>query len=188
MYQPRRPGLTPLTLCALAFATSAWLTIQAVNPAYQRAVLAGISRSERAAEVHDFTVAAVLVAIAVVVASGCIGIWTVAAARYRLRRSSCRLIATGSNQRTVHVRPPNPATVAAWILLIVGASSAGAWWIPMQLERSSRNSLEAIGALHLAALGATTWLAVFLLCAIGLTMWAAREGRHRLRRDAAALD
>ena len=102
----------------LALAASAWLTIQVLIPAYQRAGLAGISRSERAVEVHALTVAAALVAITLVVAACCFGVWVVATARYRLRRSSCRLVASQSTPVTVYVRPPNPATAATWILLL----------------------------------------------------------------------
>ena len=75
VYQPRRPRLTPLAVGVLALAASAWLTIQVLIPAYQGAGQAGISRSERAVEVHDLTVAAALVAIALVVAVSCIGVW-----------------------------------------------------------------------------------------------------------------
>ena len=184
VYQPRRPRLTPLAVGVLALAASAWLTIQVLIPAYQGAGQAGISRAERAVEVHDLTVAAALVAIALVVAVSCFGVWAVATARYRLRRSSCRLVASQSTPVTVYVRPPNPATAATWILLLLAASTAAGWWIPLQLERTGGSPVDASEALHLAGVGGLAWLAVFLLCAIGLTTWAAREARHRLRRTA----
>ena len=185
IYQPRRPRLTPLTVGVMALAASAWLTIQILIPAYQGAGLTGISRSERAIEVHALTVAASLTALAVVLAAVCSGVWVAATARYRLRRSSCRLVASQSTPVTLNVRPPNPATAATWILLLLAASTAGGWWFPMQLERAGGSRVDASEALHLVGVGGLVWLAVFLLCMMGLTTWAAREARHRLRRAAA---
>jgi hypothetical protein len=170
----------------LAFAASAWLSIQFLIPIYRGAGLTGISRSERAIEVHTLTVAASLTALAVVVATGCFGVWAAATARYRLRRSSCRLVASQSTPVTLNVRPPNPATAATWILLLLAASTAAGWWIPLQLERTSGSPLDAREALHLAGVGGLVWLAVILLCMLGLTIWAAREARHRLRQTAVA--
>lgn len=184
VYVPRRPRLAPLAVPVLALAGSAWLTIQVLNPAYQGASLAGISRAERAVDVHDLTIAAALVAITLVVAVSCIGIWAVTTARYRLRRSSCRLVASQSTPVTVYVRPPNPATAATWILLLLTATTAAGWWIPLQLERTGGSPLDTSEALHLAAMGGLTWLAMFLLSAIGLTVWVARESRHQLRCSA----
>ena len=77
VYQPRRPRLAPLAVAVVALAATAWLTIQVLIPAYQGAGLAGISRSERAVEVHDLTIAAALGTITLVVAVSCIGIWAV---------------------------------------------------------------------------------------------------------------
>jgi len=184
VYQPRRPRLTPLAVGVLALAASAWLTFQILIPAYQRAGLAGISRSERAIEVHDLPIAAALAAISLVVAASCVGTWAVIAARYLLRRSSCRLVASHSTPPAACVRPPNPAAAAAWILLLLTASTAAGWWIPMQLGRTSGSPVRAVEALHVAAMGGVAWLVVFLLCAIGLTVWVARESRHQLRRTA----
>lgn len=184
VYQPPRPRLTPLTVGISALAASAWLTIQILIPEFQGAGQAGISRAERAIEVHDLTIAAALVAISLVVAVSCIGIWTVATARYRLRRSSCRLVASHSTPVTVYVRPPNPATAATWILLLVSASTAAGCWIPLQLGNTAGSSSDTVEALRLAAVGGVAWLAVLLMCAIGLTAWAAREARHRLRGQA----
>ena len=181
VYQPQRPRLTPLAAGISALAASAWLTIQILIPAYQGAGQAGISRAERAVEVHDLTIAAALVAITLVVAVSCIGIWTVATARYRLRRSSCRLVASHSTPVTVYVRPPNHATAATWILLLFSASTAAGWWIPLQLGNAAGSSSDAAEGLRLAAVGAVAWLAVLPLCAIGLTVWVARESRHQLR-------
>ena len=101
-----------------------------------------------------------------------------------LRRSSCRLVASPSTPVTVHVRPPNPATAATWILLLLSVSTAAGWWIPLQLERTGGSPLDAIEALHLAGVGGLAWVAAFLLCAIGLTSWTVREARHRLRGQA----
>lgn len=185
VYQPRRPRLTPLTVGVLALATTAWLIIRLLVPVYQRAGQADISRADRAVEVHNLTIAAALVTITLVVAVSCIGIWAVTTARFRLRRSSCRLVASQSTPVTVYVRPPNPATAATWILLLLSASTAAGWWAPLQLGNTARSSSDAVEALHLAAVGAVAWLAVLLLCMLGLTTWAAREARHRLRRAAA---
>ena len=185
VYEPRRPPLTLLAVGALALAASAWLTLQILIPAYQGAGLTGISPSERAIEVHALTVAASLTALAVVVAAVCFGVWATATARCRLRRSSCHLVASQSASVTVNVRPPNPATAATWVLLLLAASTAGGWWIPLQLERTGGGPVEASEALHLVGVGGLVWLAVFLLCMLGLTTWAAREARHRLRRAAA---
>lgn len=184
VYQPPRPRLLPLAVGALALAASAWLTIQVLMPAYQGAGLTGISRSQRAIEVHTLTVAASLTALAVVVAAVCFGVWAAATARYRLRRASCRLVASQSTPATRNVRPPNPATAATWILLLLASSTAGVWWIPLQLERTGGSPVDTSEALHLVGVGGSVWLAVFLLCASGLTTWAAREARHRLRRTA----
>ena len=181
VYQPRRPRLTPLTVGVLALAASVWLTIQVLTPAYRDAGQAGISRAERAVEVHDLTIAAAYVSIALVVAVSCIGIWAASTARYMLRRSSCRLVASPSTPVTVHVRPPNPATAATWILLLLSVSTAAGWWIPLQLQRAGSSPLDASEALHLAGVGGLAWVAAFLLCAIGLTSWTVREARHRLR-------
>ncbi|MBK9738750.1 MAG: hypothetical protein IPO93_04390 [Actinobacteria bacterium] len=82
---------------------------------------------------HALTVRAVLVAITLVLAACCFAIWVIATARYRLRRSSCRLVASPPNPVTVNVVPPNPATAATWILLLLGATAAAGWWIPLQL-------------------------------------------------------
>jgi hypothetical protein len=185
LYRPRRPRLTPVAVGVLALATSAWLTIQVLIPAYQRAGQASISQSERAIEVQALTVATALTALAVVVAAGCFGVWVAATARYRLRRSSCRLVASQSTPVTRYVRPPSPATAASWILLLLAASTAAGWAIPLQLERTGGSPPVASEALHLAGVGGLAWLAVFLLCMLGLTTWAARETRHRLRRAAA---
>ena len=187
VYQPRRPRLPPLTAGVLALATTAWLIIRFLVPAYQGAGQVGISRAERSVEVHDLTIAAALVAIILVVAVSCIGIWMVATARYRLRRSSCRLVASQSTPVAVYVRPPNPATAATWILLLLIASTAAGWWIPLQLENAAGSSTDAVEALRLAAVGTVAWLAVLLLCGSGLATWATRESRHRLRRSASSL-
>jgi len=184
VYQPRRPRLTPLTVGVLAVAASVWLTIQVLIPAYRGAGQGGISRAERAVEVHDLTIAAAYSSFALVVAVSCIGIWAASTARYMLRRSSCRLVASPSTPVTVHVRPPNPATAATWILLLLSVSTAAGWWIPLQLERTGGSPLDAIEALHLAGVGGLAWVAAFLLCAIGLTSWTVREARHRLRGQA----
>jgi hypothetical protein len=181
VFQPRRPRLTPLAVGVSALAATAWLTIRLLIPAYQGAGLADISRSARAVEVHDLPIAAALVAISLVVAASCVGTWAVFAARYLLRRSSCRLVASHSTPPAACVRPPNPAAAAAWILLLLTASTAAGWWILMQLGRTSGSPVRAVEALHLAAMGGVAWLAVFLLCAIGLTVWVARESRHQLR-------
>lgn len=184
VYQPRRPRLTPLAIGAAASVASAWLAIKDLNPAFHLVVLPGISRHDRVDAVHDLTVAAVLVTIALAVATGCLGIWTVSTARYRLRRSACRLAVGRSNPTTVYIRPPNPATAAAWILLLLFASAAAGWWIALQLGATSRSGLDAIEAVHLATIGAFAWLAVFLMCSTALATWAARESRHRLRCNA----
>lgn len=184
VYQPRRPRLAPLAAGVLMLAASAWLTNKVLYPAYVRASLAGISRSDRAVDVHALTVGAVLVAITLVAAACCFGVWVIATARYRLRRSSCRLVASPPNPATVYVRPPNPASAATWILLLQGMTAATYWWISLQLERTSGSTVDAIEALHLAAVGGWAWLAALLLCAIGLTTWASREARHRLRSEA----
>ena len=63
-------------------------------------------------------------------------------------------------------------------------TAAAGWWIPLQLERTGGSPVDASEALHLAAVGGLAWLAVLLLCAIGLTTWASREARHRLRSEA----
>jgi hypothetical protein len=73
VYQPRRPRLTPLAVSVLALATTAWLIIRLLIPAYQGAGQAAVSKAERAVEVHDLTIAAALVAISLVVAVSCIG-------------------------------------------------------------------------------------------------------------------
>lgn len=187
VYQPRRPRLTPLTLGVMALAASAWLTLQGLNPTYQHALLAGIPRRERALEVHDLIVTSGLTTIALAVAVSCFGVWAVATARYLLRRSSCRFVGSQSTAATVNVRPPNPATAATWVLLLLSVSAVAAWWIPVLLEATQGSSSDAVEALRMAAVGATTWLAVFLLCASALTVWAARESRHRLRQSALSL-
>ena len=184
VYQPRRPRLTPLTAGVVALATTAWLIIRLLIPAYQGTGQAAVSKAERAVEVHDLTIAAALVAIILVVAVSCIGIWTVATARYLLRRSSCCLVASQSTPVAVYVRPPNPATAATWILLLVSASTAAGWWIPLQLQRTGGSPLDASEALHRAGMGGLAWVSAFLACAIGLTSWTVREARHRLRGQA----
>lgn len=185
VYQPRRPGLTPLVLGAVALVGCAGLIIQVLVPAYQRAGLTSTSRSERPIAVHDLTMAASLTALTIMVATGCLGAWAVATSRYLLRRTAFRRAAGRSAQVTVYVRPPNPATAATWILLLVTSSAAAGWWIPLQLARTTVSQFYGGEALSLAAAGASAWLALFLASASGLTVWVAREARHRIRRGAA---
>jgi hypothetical protein len=184
VYQPRRPRWAPLILGAIALAGCAWLAFEVLAPAYQRAGLTIVSRSERAIAVHDLTVAASLTALAIAAAAGCLGAWAAATSRYLLRRSALRLAAGQSAPITKRVRPPNPATAVTWILLLLMSSAAAGWWIPLQLQRTDGNGLDVGEALHLAALGGWVWLASLLLGAGGLTVWVARESRHQLRRRA----
>ncbi|MHB1164551.1 MAG: hypothetical protein ACYC3K_04850 [Candidatus Nanopelagicales bacterium] len=185
MYRPRRPALGALVAAIVAACGSGWVFMTLVAPAYQLAVSRGISPHERAHEIHQLTAAAMLVAVALALTAGGVAAWIVAYCLYRLRRSSCEQVTRGVSPLTRYVRPPNPATAATWILILLGVSVVAGWWIPLHLEAASGSGPAAIRELRLAAMGGLGWLAVFLVCAVGLTTWASREAGHQLRRRAA---
>lgn len=182
IYRPRRPALTPLIAAIVAASAGAWIFIMVLAPTYQLAAARGFSPHERADEIRQLTIAAFLVAVALALTAGCLAAWLVTYSRYRLRRSSCDQVTRRATPMTRYLRPPNPATAAAWILLLLSASGVAGWWIPLQFERASGSGADAIEALGLASSGALVWMAVFVLCTAGLTTWGASEARHRLRR------
>lgn len=182
IYLPRRPAAAPLVMGMMLTVVSIWIALCHVVPAFQLAARTGLPRQTRADTVHQFTVAAALIAVISVLAVACCSVWLVSFARYRLRRSSCDHIAARTTTIGRYIHPPNPATAATWLLLLLTASAIAGWWIAPRLDTASSADPDAIDAFNAAVLGGLAWLAVVMLCAALLTIWAAREARHRLRR------
>lgn len=184
IYRPRRPAPGPLAAAGVAASVAVWMVIAVLLPAYQLATVRGVSRHGRADDIHQLAVDALLVALALALAAGCVAAWIVMYSRYRLRRSSYDQVTSTSTPRPRHLRPPNPATAAAWLLLLLSTSGVAGWWISLQLERASGIGYDPLVATQSAAIAALTWLVLFILCVAGTTFWAARETRHRLRHTA----
>lgn len=184
VYRPRRPppllavvGL--ITLGATVTATRHW-GLAALNATVERTLSAAarIDAAHTVALVGGATVVGVLVSLTMV------GAWTVAYARYRLRRSAWRIALT----RTVptverHIRPPSIATTLAWTGTLAGVTIAAGWWVPKQLAllaagRSAEFEQHLTEQLTLAGIA---WSGIALACMTGLTAWACREGRHQIR-------
>lgn len=184
IYRPTRPALGLLATAVVAAFVCAWVIIMHLAPAYQLATARGVSHHERADAINQLPVVAVLVAVTLALTLGFVAAWIVIYARYSLRRSSYDQVTRQATPITRNVRPPNPATAAAWILLLLSTSGAVGWWIPLQLERASGSGSDPVVPTQWAALAALAWLVVCVLSAAGLASCAAREARHQLRRRA----
>ena len=181
IFRPRRPRVAPLLAAIIAISAGTWVFLGVLVPKYRSIAARGYSPPERASEIHQLTVAAVLVAVALALALGCLAVWMVAYSRYRLRCSSCTQVTRQLDRAAPYIRPPNPATAAAWILLLLNASGVAGWWIPLQLRKVWAAGADTSETLRLASSGALAWLVICVLCAMALTTWAVRESRHRLR-------
>lgn len=184
IYCPRRPAPGPLVAAVVTASVAVWMVIAVLIPAYQLATAGGVSRYGRADDIHRLTVDAVIVAFAFALTVGCLAVWIVMYSRYRLRRSCYDQVIRRATPITQQLRPPNPATPVAWIVLLLATSGVATWWIPQQLQSALAIGSDPVDATQAAALGTITWLVTFALCAAGATTWACRETRHRARRSA----
>jgi lysylphosphatidylglycerol synthetase-like protein (DUF2156 family) len=186
IYLPRRPATLPLAISAMLTGVVVWVAITFLAPGYQRAVTSEVARDDRAEAMHQVTITGAVIAVVLLIAASSVSVWLVAFARYRLRRASCRRIALSTPATMRYFRPPNPVTAAIWVLLLLTVSAVAWWWISSRIDVASAPTSDAAASLHDTAVGVLTWLGIALLCAGGLALWASREGRHRLRRSAAA--
>ena len=184
IYRPRRPAPGLLAAAVVAASVAVWMVIAVLNPAYQLATARGVSPHGRADDIHRLTVDALIVVLAFALTVGCLAVWIVLYSRYRLRRSCYDQVVRQATPITQYVRPPNPATPVAWIVLLLLPSGVATWWIPQQLQSALAIGSDRVDAMQSAALGTLTWLVTFVLCAAGVTTWACRETRHRARRSA----
>lgn len=184
IYRPRRPASGPLAASVVAASVAVWMVIAVLLPAYQLATARGVSRQGRADDIHRLTVDALIVAFAFALTVGCLAVWIVLYSRYRLRRSCYDQVVRQATPITQYVRPPNPVTPVAWIVLLLTTSGVATWWIPQQLQSAIAIGSDPVDAMQAAALGTLTWLVTFALTTAGATTWACRETRHRARRSA----
>lgn len=184
IYCPRRPAPGPLATAVVSASVAVWMTIAVLIPTYQLATAGGVSRHGRADDIHRLTVDAVIVAFAFALTVGGLAVWIVMYSRYRLRRSCYDQVIRRATPIPQYVRPPNPATPVAWIVLLLTTSGVATWWIPQHLQSALAIGSDPVDATQAAALGMLTWLVTFVLCAAGATTWACRETRHRARRSA----
>ena len=101
-------------------------------------------------------------------------------ATYRLRRGAVRDVRGGAPDLGRTVRPPNPVSVICWIGTLVTAMLVAAWWVASGLEGRSTRVGSLIVLDHVAPVLIVA-LIVVIVCWLGITAWAARECRHRIR-------
>lgn len=186
VHYPRRPTMLPLAMGAMLTGVAAWVAVNLLVPGYHLAAITGLPRRDRAEAVHQLTITAAITAAILLLAASCCSTWLVSFARYRLRHTSCKEATAGTPTSTRVVRPPNPATSMTWALLLLIGSTIAWWWIVPRLDDASAPHSDALAPLNEAVAAGLAWLAVVLLCAGGVTLWASREARHRLRRSAVA--
>lgn len=184
IFRPQRPMVSPLAVGALAACTFAWLVVQRLIPTYEVATLTGLGRQERVIAVRELLVFSAVAAGAVLVVVASLSTWVIVYARYRLRRSAFDKAMSGATPAMRTVRPPNPATAVTWVLLLLTTSASAYWWITSRLDRALSGDAETVAWVNSAALAGIGWLAIIVLCIVGLAAWSAREARHRLRRAA----
>ncbi len=181
---PRRPTMHPLAMGAMLTGAAGWVAVNLLIPSYRLTAITGLPRRDRAEAVHQLTITAAITAVILLLAATCCSIWLVSFARYRLRHTSCKEATAGTPTITRLVRPPNPATATAWVLLPLIGSAIAWWWIVPRLDDVSATHSDAVAPLNEAVAAGLAWLTVVLLCTGGLTLWASREARHQLRRSA----